>query len=56
MRAREWAIAAAYGTPADYDIPELPDWHVDRPDYGGITFTAGDDSFITAERPMKVRR
>ena len=56
VRAREWAIAGQYREPADYDIPELPAWHVRRPDCGGIAFAAGGEPFIVAERPMKVRR
>ncbi|WP_200895733.1 hypothetical protein [Halorubrum saccharovorum] len=26
MRAREWAVAAAFGDPTEYDVPALPTW------------------------------
>ena len=56
MRAREWGIAAGFGDPGDYGIPELPKWRVRRLDCGGIAFVADGDRFIAAERPMKIRR
>jgi hypothetical protein len=57
MRARAWLIAARYGTPAEHGIPRLPAWRVYRPDCGGLALAADDaEPFITAERPMKVRR
>ncbi len=49
MRAREWAVAATYGDPTDYDVPALPTWRVER---GGN----GDLAFAAAERPVRVRR
>jgi hypothetical protein len=56
VRAREWAIAGAFRTPADYDIPAVPDWQVCRPDCGGIAFATDDGPFIAAEHPIPVRR
>lgn len=61
MRAREWAIAANFRTPADYDVPELPRWRTCRGQCGGLAFAAvdaeaGDDPFIAAENPVRVRR
>ncbi len=57
MHARTWAIVYRYYDPADYDIPPLPDWTVGRTDRGGISFAErGSDSFISAERPVRVRR
>ncbi|GAB3420103.1 hypothetical protein GCM10027435_22360 [Haloparvum alkalitolerans] len=58
MRAREWAIAGAYGDPADYDLPDLPALHAIRTDCGGLALAAADDEepFIVAETPMRVRR
>ena len=57
MRAREWTVAATYGDPADYDVPALPTWRVDRDEAGGIAFAATekDEPFIAAERPFRVR-
>jgi hypothetical protein len=58
MRAREWTLAAAYGDPADYGVPSLPTWRVERGADGALGFaTAEDDGpFITADRPVEVRR
>lgn len=58
MRARTWTIAACYRTPADYDIPRLPEWDVSRPETGGVAFAATEDSdpFIRAASPVRVRR
>jgi hypothetical protein len=56
VRAREWAIATAFGTPADYGIPELPGWRVSRPDRGGIALATDGEPFITAEHPATARR
>jgi len=57
MRARAWLIAARYGTPDEYGIPELPAWRVCRSDCGGLAFAAdGEEPFIAAERPVTVRR
>lgn len=58
MRAREWAIAGNFGTPAEYDIPDLPTWHVCHRESGGLALAAGDDSeaFIAADQPVVVRR
>ena len=55
MRAREWAVAATFGHPTDYDVPAMPTWRVER---GGIAFAATDREkpFIAAERPVRVRR
>jgi hypothetical protein len=58
MRAREWAVAATYGDPADYDVPALPTWRVERGADGDLAFAATDrdEPFIAAERPVRVRR
>jgi len=57
MRAREWALAAAYRTPADYDVPIVPAWRVCRSERGGLAFAAADsEPFIAADRPVTVRR
>jgi hypothetical protein len=58
MRARAWTVAFRYRDPTDYDIPELPTWTVTRPAEGGVAFAGGDgeEPFIRAERPTKVRR
>jgi len=58
MRARVWTVAATYRDPADYDIPELPEWAVTQPDDGGIAFADRDRNtpFISAARPRRVRR
>lgn len=58
MRAREWAVAATYGDPTDYDVPALPTWRVERGGNGALAFAAAgrDEPFIAAERPVRVRR
>ena len=58
MRAREWAVAAAFGDPTEYDVPDLPAWRVERGDDGDLAFAAadGDEPFIEAKRPVRVRR
>jgi len=56
VRAREWSIAATFGDPVEYGIPELPNLRVCRPDCGGIALAADGEPFIAAERPMKIRR
>lgn len=57
MRAREWAIAGAFREPADYDIPDLPSWRVQRTERGGLLFADSDGKpFIAAENPMRVKR
>lgn len=58
MRAREWIVAYCFFSPKDYDIPELPDWVVRTERCGRISFSRNEDDepFITADRPMKVRR
>jgi len=57
MRVREWAVAGAYRDPADYGIPELPDWKTCRLDCGGLAFADADgEVFIVAEDPATVRR
>ena len=57
MRAREWAIAGAFGDPSEYGIPDPPTVQVCRLDCGGVALSAGDDGpFIAADQPMKVRR
>lgn len=58
MRAREWAVAATYGDPTDYDVPSLPTWRVERGESGELAFSApdGDEPFITAVNPVRVRR
>lgn len=56
MRATEWTIAAAFGDPEAYGIPDLPEWRVRSHDCGGIAFLADGEPFIAAERPMTVRR
>jgi len=58
MRAREWAVAATYGDPTDYDVPALPAWRVERGDVVDLAFAAadGDESFIAAANPVRVRR
>lgn len=56
MRARRWAIAAAFRTPADYDIPELPDWTVYRYADGSLALGSRGEVFIRAGDPVRVRR
>jgi hypothetical protein len=57
MRAREWVLAATFGDPAEYGIPDPPAVRVCRLDCGGLALSAGeDDPFIAAERPVDVRR
>lgn len=58
MRAREWTLAAAYGDPADYGVPSLPTWRVERDATGALGFAIPGDGapFITADRPVEVRR
>ena len=58
MRAREWAVAATFGHPTDYDVPAMPTWRVERVERGGIAFAAADreEPFIAAERPVRVHR
>lgn len=57
MRAREWTIASTYGSPAEYNIPDLPAWRVCRAECGRLEL-AGDDeeAFIAADCPVAVRR
>jgi hypothetical protein len=56
VRAREWTVAAAFSSPAEHGIPELPAWQVRRLDCGGVAFVADGEPFIAAERPCAVRR
>ena len=57
MRAREWAIAGTFGDPSEYGIPEPPAVQVCRLDCGGVALTGeGNEPFIAADRPVKVRR
>jgi hypothetical protein len=57
MRAREWAVAASFGEPSKYGIPELPSWRSCWLECGSLAFAAGDEEpFIAAERPIDVRR
>jgi len=57
MRARQWTIAGAYRSPADYDIPELPAWRACRTADGGLALADADGTpFIAAEDPVRVRR
>jgi len=58
VRAREWTVAAAFGRPREYGIPELPDWRVERFDSAGIAFRSPgrEEPFISAERPVCIRR
>lgn len=59
MRARTWSVAANFRTPADYDIPPLPEWTVYRRG-GTLALGAGsgdgNDVFIVAENPVDIRR
>lgn len=56
MRAREWTVAGNYRDPEDYGVPTIPPLEVRRLDCGGIALVDGEESYITAENPMKVRR
>ena len=56
MRAREWAIASAYETPADHGIPEPPAWDVYCLEDGGLALGADGELFVTAADPVDVRR
>ena len=58
MRAREWTIAAQFYDPADYGIPDLPEWVAGRDAEGRLVFADPDtgEAFIRAENPTKVRR
>lgn len=57
MRARLWPIAATCHAPTEYDIPSLPEWHVSRTEKGlAFAEDAEETPFITAERPVRVRR
>jgi len=57
MRAREWAIAGAFGDPSEYGIPDPPAVEVCPLDCGGIALSAGGgEPFIAAEQPIKIRR
>jgi hypothetical protein len=57
MLAREWAVAGTFGDRTEYGIPGPPAVRARRLDCGGLAFSAdGDDPFISAERPVHVRR
>jgi hypothetical protein len=57
MSVRTWAIAHRYYGPADYGIPELPEWEVGRTERGGLALAdGGNPPFISAEHPVRVRR
>lgn len=57
MRAREWAVAAAFREPSEYGIPDPPAVYACRTDCGGLSLSAGDEEpFIMAEQPVKIRR
>jgi hypothetical protein len=58
MRARAWTIAAQFYDPADYGIPDLPEWVEGRDAEGRLVFADPDtgEAFIRAENPTKVRR
>jgi len=56
MRARRWCIAATFHDPADYSIPELPDWTVYRDEDGTLAFGEGGERFLSAGSPVRVRR
>ena len=51
MCARERAVAAAYDDTADYGVPALPTWRVERGACGDVEFAAtnGDEPFIAAD-------
>jgi hypothetical protein len=56
MRARRWCIAATFHDPADYDIPELPDWTVYRDEDGTLALGEGGERLLSAGSPVRVRR
>jgi hypothetical protein len=57
MRAREWALAASFGDPAEYGIPDPPAVRADRLDCGGLALAVDDaEPFIAADRPIDVGR
>ena len=56
MRARRWCIAATFHDPADYGIPELPDWTVYRDEDGTLAFGERGERFLSAGNPVRVRR
>ena len=56
MRARRWCIAATFNDPADYGIPELPDWTVYRDEDGTLALGEAGDRFLSAGSPVRVRR
>lgn len=57
MRAREWAIADNYGTPAAHDIPPLPAWQACQEPCGRLTLSGeAAGAYIAAAEPVQVRR
>jgi hypothetical protein len=58
MCARTWAIAHRFREPADYGVPELPDWTVRRTEGGGLALArdAESEPFVSAADPVTVRR
>ncbi|WP_256402479.1 hypothetical protein [Halorubrum salinum] len=58
MLARAWVIAARYGDPTAYGIPEPPSMSVSETDAGGIALStaAGADPFIRAGNPVPIQR
>lgn len=57
MRAREWAIADNYGTPAAHGISALPTWRVCLEPCGRLTLSSeADGAYICAGNPVQVRR
>lgn len=47
-----------YQDPADYGVPELPNWAVSKTENGGpaLSATADTEPFIRADQPVSVRR
>jgi hypothetical protein len=56
MRARRWCIAATFGEPSDYGVPDLPTWTVYRGEDGTLALGEGGRRFISAADPVRVRR
>jgi hypothetical protein len=58
MRARTWTIAAQFYDPADYGIPDLPEWVEGRDAEGRLVLADSEtgEAFMRAENPTKVRR
>lgn len=55
MEARRWAVTANYRDPANYGVPELPDWTV-RSEDGALAYAVDGEAFVRTAGRVCARR